>query len=155
MPGFWPEPIPTGWFAPAIPNSAMVPIATAYFEDELLPSWARLLDLAARLSGMPRETQDWFVAFCRGSGVSDTEPLRFHCRLLLESLRTPERMLVISLQRTPMDRQPGTIIAAWCYSLETMLQQAGNRSSCSWRWSGDEPGDDRGSEGGEISLRRL
>ncbi len=132
----------------------MVPTSTAYFEEELLPSWARLLDLASRLSGMPRETQDWFVAFCRGPGVSDTEPLRFHCQLLLEALRKPERTLVVSLQRTPMDRQPGTIIAAWCYSLETMLQQASDRSSCSWRWSRDETGDEDDSEGGEISLRR-
>ncbi|MBN9689061.1 MAG: hypothetical protein J0M24_02390 [Verrucomicrobia bacterium] len=133
----------------------MAPAATAYFEDELLPSWARLLDLAARLAGMPRETQDWFVGFCRGPGVSDTERLEVHCRRLLEALKQPERTLVVSLQRTPMDRQPGTIIAAWRYSLETMLQQAGVRSSCAWRWSDSETGNDDDSGGGEITLRRV
>jgi hypothetical protein len=135
----------------------MLRATTSYFEDQLLPSWARRLDLAARLGGVPTDTQKWFAEFCRESGEVESEVLKVHADRLLEALRNPERVLLVVLQRTPMDRQPGTIIAAWRYSLETMLQQASQREECSWRWAEGEADDedDAGSGGGEVTLRRV
>ena len=45
------------------------------FEDELLPDWAQLLDLAASLSSVPESTRQWFSLFTRRTGVDDARTI--------------------------------------------------------------------------------
>jgi len=125
------------------------------FEGELLPTWAQLLDLAARLCEAPEETRQWFSKLANYSGVDDAQTVTEHCRLLRTSLKEYRESVLMELQRGREDRQPSQILEAWTYALETMIQAAHTRDTCSWITEGAEdfPTDD--ACGGDITLRRV
>lgn len=125
------------------------------FEGEMLPNWAQLLDLAARLCPVSVETRDWFSRFTNSAGVDDARTVAKEAGILLNALRENRQPVNTQLQRTRGDGQASQVVAAWEYSLDTMIQAASSRKTCSWKVEGiEEPGG--GDDGdGNITLRRV
>ena len=116
------------------------------FQSELLPQWAQLLDLASRLCSMPSEVEQWFSKFTNFPGADDAATIvNYSCQLRVELLKQRDS-LVSQLRRHDRDLQAEKILAAWDYSLETMIQVASPVGTCSWTIDGfvDEGGDDLG-----------
>ncbi len=125
------------------------------FEGEMLPNWAQLLDLAARLSLVPDATRHWFARFTNSSGVDDARTVITESTILRSALRDHGAAIIAELQRQSGDAQPLQVLAAWKYSLDTMMQQASAKQTCSWKVEGieDDPEGDYGD--GDITLRRV
>lgn len=128
-----------------------------HFEGELLPRWAQLLDLAARLAGSSEEARDWFFRMANASGVADARTVIAHCELLRASLRQQQMAIASDLRRTRSDEQAQQILSAWAYALDTMIQVAhGNlQKTCSWVVEGAENDPLGGPDGGTVTLRRV
>ena len=123
------------------------------FEGQLLPHWAQLLDLAARMSSVPAETSAWFSRFTHSSGVDDSRTIIEECNLLRARLAKSKRALSSELRRMRNDAQPSQILGAWEYALETMIQEAHSRKTCSWLIEGSEK--PKVEEPVNITLRRI
>jgi len=125
------------------------------FEGQMLPRWAQLLDLAAMLSPVPEGTREWFSKFTSSSGVDDAVTTRDHCALLQAGIKECTESMLAELRRTRDDAQPSQILGAWAYALETMLQEANIRKTCSWIVEGAEEAAVDDADGGDITLRRV
>jgi hypothetical protein len=125
------------------------------FEGELLPNWAQLLDLAGGLCPVSEETRNWFSRLTNSSGVDDARTVVTQCQLLKASLQERRNTITVELQRNHNDSQASQIYAAWMYALETMIQQASTKKTCSWYVEGIEQADEDDSGGGDITLRRV
>jgi hypothetical protein len=125
------------------------------FAGELLPNWAQLLDLAARLCPVSEEVRHWFALLTSRAGVDDSRTVIDRCRLLRQSIQEHRESVSSELRRTRDDAQPAQIIGAWFYALDTMIQEAQSSQTCSWTVEGadDDVIDD--SDGGDITLRRV
>jgi hypothetical protein len=130
-------------------------LKTIQFEGELLPKWAQLLDLAARLCPLSESIRDWFSRFTNSSGIDDARTIVIECETLLNAIRQRKDTLIRELQHTREDIQSSQVIAGWEYSLETIIQEARGKKTCSWQMEGDEGtgGGDFGD--GDITLRRV
>ena len=125
------------------------------FAGELLPNWAQLLDLAARLCPVAEEVRHWFSLLTSRAGVADSRTVIDHCCPLRRSIQEQREAIASELQRTHDDAQPSQIIGAWFYALDTMIQQAETRKTCSWTVEGAEDDTPEDSDGGNITLRRV
>jgi hypothetical protein len=125
------------------------------FEGELLPNWAQLLDLAGELCGASDGTRRWFSRFTNGSGTDDGRTVMEHCRVLGSGIRERKDTIMAELRRVPEDSQPSQIIAAWLYALDTMMQEASTRKTCSWTVEGSDNSQEGEAGGGDITLRRV
>jgi hypothetical protein len=125
------------------------------FEGELLPNWARLLDLAAGLTPVSEDVRHWFSRLTNASGVDDSRVVITHCGLLRANIEQHRETISAELMLNRHDFQPSQILGAWVYALDTMVQVAQTRKTCSWIVEGaeDEGADD--SDGGDITLRRV
>jgi hypothetical protein len=125
------------------------------FAGELLPDWAHLLDLAARLCPVPEDSRRWFSKLTGGNGVDDSRTVIHHCRILRSQIEEHRAAVSSDLQRSQNDAQPSQVVAAWLYALDTMMQQAECSQTCSWTIDGaaDNVFDD--SDDGDIGLRRV
>lgn len=125
------------------------------FEDELLPDWAQLLDLAASLSSAPESTRQWFSGFTRRTGVDDARTIIEHCQVLRSALHDRRDAVLAALAPGSGDSAPAMIHTAWLYSLDTILEKASGAKTCAWRVPGtdDAPSTDDG--GGDITLRKV
>lgn len=129
------------------------------FEDQLLPDWAQLLDLAACLSPVAEETRSWFSRFTRQGGVEDSGTVKDRCTGLLVALQNNRETWLSELRRHSDDGEAEKVLAAWHYSLTTMVQVAEGTKVCHWQ-VGDavlnlsEDADWNRDAGGEIELRR-
>jgi len=125
------------------------------FEGELLPNWAQLLDLAAKLCPVSEDVRRWFSRLTQYAGVDDARTVVVQCEILQASIQDNRESIAAELKRSREDAQPSQILGAWMYALDTMIQQSQTRKTCSWVVEGTEEtgGDDAG--GGEITLRRL
>lgn len=125
-------------------------LKTIRFGYELLPKWAQLLDIAARLTGVLDETRHWFSNFTRVAGVDDARTALEQCSLLCAALDQKREAVTRELNDAPA----ATILGAWKYALDTMIQEARGKQTCSWKIEGVEElsGYDEG--GGDISLKR-
>jgi hypothetical protein len=130
-------------------------LKTIRFEGELLPNWARLLDLAARLSPVSEDARHWFSTLTTCAGVDDATTVIEYCRLLRGSIQQHRDSIADELRRSRDDVQPSTIIGAWLYALDTMIQQAESRKTCSWVVEGAQDVGIDDSDGGDITLRRV
>ena len=99
-------------------------LKTIRLEGELLPKWAQLLDLAARLCPVPEETRSWFARFTRLSGVDDARTVLAQSEKLRSAIRSCKDAILLELRRSSDDEQATQIVRAWEYALETMAQQA-------------------------------
>jgi hypothetical protein len=124
------------------------------FEGELLPKWAQLLELAARLCPVSEDVRRWFSRFTNCSGVDDARTVVDRCGLLCESIRQQRDILLTELQQTCDDSQSSQILEAWVYTLDTMIREARSRKTCAWSVEGTEEDVDD-SDGGDITLRRV
>ena len=131
-------------------------LKTIRFDGELLPNWAQLLDLASRLCPVSDEARHWFSTLTSHAGVDDSRTVLAHCELLRAKLQEHRDVVLTELRREPEDGQATQIYAAWIYALDTMIEQAAGRPTCSWQVEGLEQADDHDSDGGgEITLRRV
>ncbi len=130
-------------------------LKTIHFEGEVLPRWAQLLDLAAKLCPVPEETRRWFSRFTNFSAQDDAKTVLTQCEILKKGIQEHVEAIKTELQRQPDDQQPSQICAAWIYALDTMIQQASSKKNCVWeieeeaRDEKDDPG------GGDVKLRRV
>jgi len=125
------------------------------FAGELLPNWAQLLDLAARLCPVSEEVRHWFSALTTCSGVDDARTVIEHCSLLRTSIQQQHKSIAAELRRSHDDAQPSQIVAAWMYALDTMIQEAQTSKTCFWIVEGAEDIVIDDSDGGDITLRRV
>ena len=126
-----------------------------WFAGQLLPNWAQLLDLAARLCPVSEEVRHWFSLLTSRAGVDDLRTVIEHCNLLRLSIQEHRDAVLSELRRSRDDDQASQITGAWFYALDTMIQEAEASKSCSWTVEGagdDSYGD---SDGGDIELRRV
>lgn len=125
------------------------------FAGELLPNWAQLLDLAARLCPVSEEARHWFSRLTAHAGVDDSRTVIEHCSRLRQSLQEHRESVVSELRRSREDVQPSQIMSAWFYALDTIILEAATSKTCSWTVEGavDQASED--SDGGDIALRRL
>jgi hypothetical protein len=138
-----------------MPSRSNQNLKTIRFADELLPNWAQLLDLASRLCPVPEDTRHWFSVLTTSAGVDDSRTVLEQCGLLQGSLQACKDAVMSELRSEPDDGQATQIYAGWRYALETMIQQATSRQTCSWHVEGlDSMGPDD-SDDGEINLRRV
>ena len=125
------------------------------FEGEMLPNWAQLLDAAARLCPVPDETRSWFSRLTHSSGVDDARTVLIQSKRLVNTLRDNKQAVIAELERKQGDLQAPRIFAAWEYALDTMIQAATSKKTCSWQIEGMEDTGDGDLGGGGITLRRV
>lgn len=125
------------------------------FAGELLPNWAQLLDLAARLCPVSEEVRHWFSLLTSRAGVDDPRSVIDRCRLLRQSIQEHRESILSELERTRADAQASQIIGAWFYALDTMIQEAQSRQTCSWSVEGEDDDVIDDSGGVDITLRRV
>ena len=126
-----------------------------WFEDEMLPNWAQLLDAAARLCPVSEGTRSWFSRLTNSSGVDDARTIAAEAKILQHALRENREAIITQLLRTRGDGQAARIFAAWEYSLETMIQEATSKKTCSWKVeAGEDTGEDNHGDG-DVTLRRV
>jgi hypothetical protein len=125
------------------------------FEGEMLPNWAQLLDAAARLCHVAEETRRWFSRLTHSSGVDDSRTVVVHSKRLVNALRENKPAIVAELERKQGESQASKIFAAWEYALDTMIQAAASKKTCSWQIEGMEDTGDGDLGGGDITLRRV
>ena len=125
------------------------------FASELLPSWAQLLDLAGRLCPVSEEVRHWFSLLTSRAGVDDSRTVIAHCRLLRQSIQEHQEAISSELRHSHDNAQPSQIIGAWLYALDTMIQEAEARKTCSWTVEGASDEFYGDSDGGDIELRRV
>ena len=125
------------------------------FAGELLPNWAQLLDLAARLCPVSEDTRHWFTRLTTCAGVDDARTVMDYCSRLRAGIHEHREAIAAELRRRRDDVQPSQIIGAWMYALDTMIQVAQSSNTCSWivEGGGDVVMDE--SDGGDITLRRV
>lgn len=128
---------------------------TIWFEDEMLPEWARLLDIAARLLPVSQQTRSWFSRFTNSTGVDDARIITANARDLQLALQENKSDIITELQRTRGDGQANQIYAAWQYALDTMIQSAATKKTCSWKVEGVEDTGKGDFGDGDITLRRV
>jgi hypothetical protein len=124
------------------------------FEGELLPNWAQLLDVAAKLCHVTHLERRWFGRFAAASGVDDSRTVINRCEALRMAIKLRGAELFTDLQNSGHDSQPAQIIAGWNYCLDTMILVAHGKKTCAWTVDGSadtEPVE----WGGEGTLRRL
>lgn len=125
------------------------------FGAELLPNWAQLLDLAARLCPVSEDVRCWFSRLTSSSGVDDARTVTDQCKLLRASIQEHREALAAELRRGRDDAQPSQVVEAWLYALDTMIQEAETNKTCSWIVEGAEEPGPHDSDGGDITLRRV
>jgi hypothetical protein len=131
-------------------------LKTIRFEGELLPNWAQLLDFASRMCPVPEETRHWFSALTNANGVDDSRTVLKHCETLRRELRAHGEQMMSEIQRENQDGHATQMLSAWLYALDTIMQQAERRPTCSWHLEGlQRPDRDDFGDGGEIALRRV
>ncbi len=128
---------------------------TIWFEGEMLPNWAQLLDAAARMCPLSGGTRGWFSRFTNSSGVDDARTVGAETKILRDALRDNRQAIIADLQRMRGDGQASQIFAAWEYALETILQQSGGKQTCAWTVQGFEDTGEGDFGGGDITLCRV
>ena len=125
------------------------------FAGELLPNWAQLLDLAARLCPVSEGVRHWFSRFTACSGVDDSRTVTDQCSPLRASIEEHREFIAAELRRSRGDGQPSQIIGAWMNTLDTMLHEARTSKTCTWSIEGTDDVVIDDSDGGDITLRRV
>ena len=130
-------------------------LKTIRFAGELLPQWAQLLDLAARLSQVPEDTRHWFSIFANRSGVDDARTVARHCEVLRSGLEAHRADILEALGKGSGDSDAATVVAAWLYALETMIQKTSGAETCTWQVEGTEDAPPGEYGDGDVTLRRI
>lgn len=108
---------------------ARMGLKTIRFEGEMLPKWAQLLEVGARICGVSQETQRWFSRLTNAPGADDARTIILQSEILLTAIRAHKELLAFQLARTQDPERVPQIIAAWEYSLETMMSQARSKKN--------------------------
>jgi hypothetical protein len=130
-------------------------LKTICFEGQLLPNWAQLLFLAARLCPVAPDASLWFSRFTSCSGVDDARTVLEQCGLLRASIQEYGGLISEELRRSRDDDQSEQILAAWIYSLDTMIQEARSKKTCSWIVEETEDAPLNDLDDGDVTLNRA
>jgi hypothetical protein len=125
------------------------------FEGQLLPNWAQLLFLAARLCPVAPDASLWFSRLTSRSGVDNARTVIKQCRRLRASLQEHREAIAAELQRSRDEDQSQQMLAAWMYSLDTMILEARCRKTCSWIVEGTEEAPLNDLDDGDTTLKRA
>ena len=125
------------------------------FEGVLLPNWAELLFLGAQLCPVGQDTRLWFSRLTNCSGVDDARTVIEQCELFRASIQEHRESISAELQRSCHYDQSKQILAAWMDSLDTMIQQARIKKTCSWIVEETEDAPLNYLDDGDAALRRL
>lgn len=125
------------------------------FAGELLPNWAQLLDLAAQLCPVSETVRHWYFRLTSRAGVDDSRTVLDYCSQLRQNIQHQREFIETELRRNRDDAQPAQIINAWLYALDTMIQAAQAGKTCAWTVEGADEDIFDGSDGGDITLRRV
>ncbi len=125
------------------------------FEGQLLPDWAQLLFLAARLCPVAHDASLWFSRLTSCSGADDARTVIEQCGLLRASIQQHRGSIAAELQRSRDDDQSKQILAAWMYSLDTMILEARSKKTCSWIVEGTEDAPLNDLDDGDVTLKRV
>jgi len=125
------------------------------FGSELLPNWAQLLDLAARLCPVSEDVRHWFSLLTSRAGVDDSRTVNERCGQLRQGILEHRGSIEAELRHRHDDAQPSLIIGAWLYSLDTMIQESETSKTCAWTVEGVNSDAADEADGGDITLRRV
>jgi atypical dual specificity phosphatase len=128
---------------------------TIRFEGEMLPAFAETLVAAAIISGVSPATQRWFLRFANAPGVDDARTVILQSEILLTAIRERKDLLGSQLAASQDPTRVPQIIAAWEYSLDTMIVHARSKKTCSWTIDGYEESNEGDFGDGDITLRRV
>ncbi len=128
---------------------------TIRFEGEMLPAMAETLFAAAVICNVSSETQRWFMQFAKSPGVDDARTIIHQSEILLAAIRERKNVLASRLAESQDPTRIPQIIAAWEYSLETMMVNARSKKTCSWTIEGFAESNDGDFGDGDITLRRV
>lgn len=129
-------------------------LKTIWFEGEMLPKWAQLLDVAARLLPVSQQTRSWFSRFTTSTGVDDARIITANARDLQNALQENKSNIIAELDRMRGDGQANQIYAAWQYALDTIIESAKSKKTCSWKVEGTE-NTGEGEGDGDVTQRRV
>lgn len=93
--------------------------------------------------------------FTSRSGVSDASTVTEHCQQLRATLLQHRDSVLAALAPGSGDSEPTTIISAWLYALDTMIQVAADGETCTWYVHGTDDLDRPDFGDGDITLRRV
>ena len=87
--------------------------------------------------------------------MDDARTVLIQSKRLVNTLRDNKQAVIAELERKQGDLQAPRIFAAWEYALDTMIQAATSKKTCSWQIEGMEDTGDGDLGGGDITLRRV
>jgi hypothetical protein len=125
------------------------------FEGQLLPDWAQLLYLAARVCPVAPDASLWFARLTSCSGAEDARTVIKQCGRLRTGIQKHREAICAELERSRDDGQSEQILAAWKYSLDTMIQEARSKKTCSWIVEAAEDAPVNGPADGDAALKRA
>ncbi len=97
----------------------------------------------------------WFSRLTSCAGVADARTVIDYCSRLRASIQEHRESIAGELRRSRDDAQPAQIVAAWLYSLDTMIKEAHSSKTCSWTVEATADAVNGDSDGGDITLRRI
>ena len=107
------------------------------------------------LCPVPKETRQWFSRFAACPGVDDGRTVFQHCTVMRRYILEQRQLLFTELSRNRADDQPAKIIAAWLYTMDTMIDVSLGRATCAWTLDGVDNLAISDSDDGDITLRRV
>jgi hypothetical protein len=87
--------------------------------------------------------------------VDDAQIVLAEAKSLQSALQENKEAIIDQLKRMRDDQQASQIFAAWLYALETMVQGAVEKKTCSWKIEGAEHSGEGDFGDGDITLRRV
>jgi hypothetical protein len=108
-----------------------------------------------RHGGISEETRSWSSRFTNSPGVDDARTVVAEAKVLQSALRDNRESILTQLQQTREDGQASRIFVAWEYALDTMIQEAASKKTCSWRVEGVEDTGEGDCGEGDVTLRRV
>jgi hypothetical protein len=121
----------------------------------LLPTWAQLLFLAARICPVSPEASLWFSRFTSCSGGDNARTILKHCGALRTSIQQHHEWILAEIQRSRKDDPPAQILAGWIYSLDTMILEARSKKTCQWTVEGAKDAPLHDMDQGGIRLKYV
>jgi hypothetical protein len=125
------------------------------FEGELLPDWAQLLDTAALMCPVSQGTRAWFSRLTNAAGTDDARIALAEAETLRAAIAACKESIISELEEIRGPEQGERIFAAWEYSLDTIIQQAAGKRTCSWKLDGVAESAHPDYGDGDIRLRRA
>jgi hypothetical protein len=91
------------------------------------PAWQPTLIMHSRSQLHSWLAPSWAVGhLTTRTGVDDARTVAQHCQVLRSGLQARRDSLLVAIAPGSGDSAPATILAAWLYALDTMIEKAGS-----------------------------